>query len=156
MPSNHPQSRDESPTGDKSDLVEIPNIVKSIIAVYKSIFPIRKQPLPGWQRFLFSWLGSSIMFASVPPAILNRVIIAINNKIRLFGLSEYISTHLSSPVILVLIPSIFALVIASSKTKHGAIGLFLFGLMLTAFVFTFAFRVWANLPVLDAAIPTGR
>lgn len=133
MPSNHPQSRDESPTGDKSDCVDLPNIVKSIIAVYTSIFPIRKQPLPGWKRFSFAFVGSLMSFVFGYLRIMGDAITSENKQIQQI-LDDYTATLFFYTVTFSSYSLIIALVITSSNTRHGPIGLFLFGLMLTAFI----------------------
>ena len=136
---------------DKSDRNEKPNISRYITVAreYFRAFPLRETPLPGGVRFFFAWLGS--MFATAPIDIdIEQVKLASENVefTEIYDATEklglvFLIYAAVNIIFMVFISSIFALVIASSKTRHGPIGLFLFGMMFTAFVASFASGFWS-------------
>ena len=125
---------------DKSDPDEVSIILKAITYITGTYLALREKPLPGLKRFFFSWLGSAAMFVDTPIKDLAKTAEIISEYIKSERpVTKYLFETISSDVTLafiniVFVPSIFALVIASSKTKHGPIGLFLFGVMLSSFV----------------------
>ena len=131
---------DKPDRGEKSNMSRYTYIIQD----YFKAFPLREKPLPGLVRFFFAWLGS--MFATAPIDIdIESVKLASENPslpetfstVEKMGLM-YISFAAIEIVLLMFLSALFALVIAWSKTRHGPIGLFLFGMVFTAFVASFA------------------
>ena len=156
MLSNRQQPRDESPTGDKSDRVEKTNMVESLIEVYRDFFPVRKNPMSALCRFFFAWLGSLIVFSG---AYSDKTRWAAN---KLLEHSDKLSKYDNEVIVVIeilkvlsdkfanatyqlgILPFVFALIIASSKTKHGPLGLFVLGLVLAASVVTLIQKIYAG------------
>lgn len=122
-----------SDRGEKPNALEsTPNVIREHFIAY---FQLRETPLPGGWRFFFAWLGS--MFVIEPIDIDTELAKSLSENIHELGI-YILSQIVLSGIIMIFVSSIFALVIASSKTRHGPIGLFLFGMMFTAFVVSFA------------------
>ena len=123
-----------SETESGNEMIKEPSISVSIAivinAAFTTYFSLRENPLPGWARFLFAWLGSVTIFVSVPMfGIGPPKLLALDN------ITDII-------VIYVLAPSLFGGVIASAKTRHGPVRLFLFGIVMTSFIVSGAIRLW--------------
>lgn len=124
-----------------------PSILKpssNIDIIIEAWFHLRKDPLPAWQRFLFAWLGSATMYATLYDDTTIKAAKYISKKasdIGFMDLQNILNILRNKYTIItfaiIIVPSIIALVISSSETKHRPLGLFLFGLLLTGFVTAF-------------------
>ena len=124
----------------KPDCGDEPSVSKSIAKLIEAFigtyFQLLKTPLPLSTRFFYAWLGSATMFATSP--LISPVVVRF-----LSGDTPLLPDSMLA-IGNMYVSFIFAFVIASAKTKHGPVRLFLFGLMLTAFVITLTNGVWAK------------
>ena len=153
---------------DKNGGIEKSAFGSFMLAILKYIFEtylsLNENPLPGWKRFLFSWIGSAALFSTAPVKSatkteeylekIDKYLEEAKNDLRdelfrellptdilIVFMRKTTSEFVGLFFIMVIFPSLIAMIIASSKTRHGPIGLFISGLMLTAFVSTVG-RIW--------------
>ena len=123
---------------DKPDTAKKPSISESaarfVDAAYETYFEPRKTPMWLVVRMAFAWLGSVTMFVFSPEIL--KLLSQEKSLTLLF--------HDINMTIAALTSAIFATVIAAAETKHGPVRLFLFGMMLTAFVLTLANQIWGR------------
>ena len=101
-------------------------------AVIETYFQLLDDPLPEKMRFLFAWLGATTLFGSTF-VIRSGPAIFIDNP----------RWWVVIPAVVVA-PLIFGFIIASAKTRHGPVRLYLSGLLLSGFVVGVARMVWSS------------
>lgn len=113
--------------------MSISNVIEKLAdAIAETYFQLLDQPLPGWGRFLCAWLGAATLFGSMfiiqaGPGIL----VSTPPSIWVLVLSVIVA------------PSLFGLIIALARTRHGPVRLYLSGLLLSAFVVVLVIRTWS-------------
>lgn len=99
-------------------------------AITETYFQLLDQPLPGWERFLFAWLGAATSFGSV--------------FITGAGPSMLVNPSIWDIILFVTVPSsLFGFIIARARTRHGPVRLYLSGLFLSTFIIVLTVRTWS-------------
>ena len=105
---------------------------KLVDAVIETYFQLQDEPLPGWGRFLCAWAGAATVLGST----------FITGAGLMLVLDNADKTWVVI-LVAVIAPVVPGLLIASAKTRHGPVRLYLSGLLLSVFVVGVVLGTWA-------------
>ena len=128
-------SRDEATRGGDSTgrgKMSMSNAAERLVdAVIETYFQLLDEPLPRWGRFLCAWAGAATLLGST--------------FITQAGLGVLLS-NADKPWVVILVavvaPAVPGLLIASARTRHGPVRLYVSGMLLSSFIIFVVLRIW--------------
>ena len=101
-------------------------------AVIETYFQLLDKPLPGWMRLLCAWAGAATVSGStfITGAGLKMV---LDNADKTWVVI----------LVAVVAPAVPGLLIASARTRHGPVRLYISGMLLSSFIAAVAVNIWS-------------